>query len=426
MLEGQLPTFSLTFHVLLIVLQLLSLFCSVGRYTVIKSYLIMIRHVWTVLTCIVGVLHSGAVPAAAAPTWPASIDELEDIIMLNTGYRARGFAVAVTPCSFSAQGHGRIAAAEWLRTAFHDMATGSVFQGTGGLDASLVFELGGDNIGPAFLTTLTTFAPFLTSRSSMADIIAAGVYTAVRSCGGPAVPIKAGRIDATSAGPPGVPLPQNSLFTFQQQFERTGFNTTEMIAVTACGHTIGGVHASNFPDIVTVGSAPPDDAVLFDSTTVFDEKIASEYVAGKTTDPLSVGPCAASKKCSDVRVFAADGNATITSMANPATFRTMCRAMLQKMIEVVPGGTVLTDPIAPYDVKPNALQLTLLAGGSSMSFTGEIRVRTTVRPASQVASVQLVYKDRTGASTCGSCTIPTASKGTAAGFDDNFVVSKPG
>lgn len=386
----------------------------------------MIRHVWTILTCIVGVLQYGAVPAAAAPTWPSSIDELEDIIMLNTGYRARGFAVAVTPCSFSAEGNGRIAAAEWLRTAFHDMATGSVFTGTGGLDASLIFELGGDNIGPAFVTTLTTFAPFLTSRSSMADIIAAGVYTAVRSCGGPAVPIKAGRIDATAAGPPGVPLPQNSLFTFQSQFERTGFNVTEMIAVTACGHTIGGVHASNFPDIVTVGSAPPDDFVHFDATTVFDEKIASEYVAGKTTDPLSVGPCVTPKKCSDVRVFEADGNVTIAAMANPATFRNMCQAMLQKMIEVVPSGTVLTAPISPYDIKPNAIQLTLLAGGTSLLFTGEIRVRTTVRPASQIASVQLVYKDRTGASTCGSCTISTTSKGTAAGFDDSFVVSEPG
>jgi len=383
----------------------------------------MIRHIGTVLACAAAVLQHGAAPAAAVPTWPSSIDELEDIMMLNTGYRARDFAVAVTPCSFSAQGNGRIASAEWLRVAFHDMATGNIFQGTGGLDASLMYELGGDNIGPAFVTTLTTFAPFLTSRSSMADIIAAGVYTAVRSCGGPAVPIKAGRIDATAGGPPGVPLPQNSLFTFQQQFQRTGFNTTEMIAVTACGHTIGGVHASNFPDIVPVGSAPPDDAVHFDSTTVFDEKIASEYVAGKTTDPLSVGPCSKVNKCSDVRVFAADNNVTITSMANPTTFRTLCQAMLQKMIEVVPSGVVLTDPIAPYDIKPNELQLTLLDGGSSISFTGEIRVRTTVRPASQIASVQLVYKDRTGVSSCGSCTISTTQKGTSAGFDDSFVVS---
>lgn len=156
-------------------------------------------------------------------------------MLLNTGYRARGFSAGVTPCSFSAQGSSRIASAEWLRTAFHDMATGNVYTGVGGLDASLVYELGwqksgvgGENIGPAFNTTLDTFAPFLSSRSPTADLIALGVYTSVRACGGPVVAVRAGRVDAKAAGPIGVPLPQNDLGTFQNQFLRTGFNTTEM------------------------------------------------------------------------------------------------------------------------------------------------------------------------------------------------------
>lgn len=362
-----------------------------------------------------GLALQHAIHAIAATTWPSSSDELEDIMLLNTGYRARGFATAVTPCSFSAQGPGRIAAAEWLRTAFHDMATGNVYLGTGGLDASIMFEPGGDNIGPAFETTLTTFAPFLSSRSSMADIIALGVYTAVRTCGGPIVPIKTGRVDATEGGPPGVPLPQNSLFTFKNQFLRTGFNTTEMIAVTACGHTLGGVHAENFPEIVPAGSAP-NNVVDFDSTAKFDEKVASEYVAGKTTDPLSVGPSVAAGRASDVRVFAADGNATITAMANPATFASLCSTMLQKMIDVVPSGVTLTDPIVPYDVKPSNLQLTLLAGGRQIQFDGEIRVRTT---AGEVSGVMLVYKDRAGGD---GGKITAAAKGTASGFDDSFSV----
>lgn len=383
--------------------------------------LVMTGLSWTVLAWIALMLQYGATAAAVSTTWPSSVDELEDIMLLNTGYRARGFAVAVTPCSFSAQGNGRIASAEWIRTAFHDMATGSVFTGIGGLDASLVFELGGDNIGAAFDTTLTTFAPFLSSQSSMADLIAMGVYTAVRSCGGPVVPIKTGRMDATAAGPNGVPLPQNSLFTFENQFARTGFNTTEMIAVTACGHTLGGVHAEDFPQIVTAVTAP-NNFPHFDSTTAFDEKIASEYIAGTSTDPLVVGPSKASGRDSDARVFAADGNVTMKAMADPATFASMCSTMLQKMIEVVPGGTVLTDPIVPYEIKPNAIQLTLLDGGATILFTGEIRVRTTVRKASQIASVQLVYKDRSGSSSCGGCSISTSQKGIAAGFDDSFTV----
>ena len=383
----------------------------------------MTRYAWALWATFAAVLQNGAFQAQAVPTWPSSVDELEDIMLLNTGYRARGFAAFVTPCSFSAQGPGRITAAEWLRTAFHDMATGNVYTGDGGLDASLIFELGGDNIGPAFAQSLTNFAPFFTSRSSMADIIAMGVYTSVRSCGGLPVPIKTGRIDATEAGSPGVPLPQNSLYTFENQFLRTGFNTTEMIAVTACGHTIGGVHAANFPQIVKAGSVPNDYA-LFDQTTVFDSKIASNYVSGKTADPLNVGPCVGSTRCSDAVVFGADGNATITALADPATFQTTCQAMLQKLIEVVPSGVTLTDPIVPYEVKPSTIQLTLAdAGGSNISFTGEIRVRTTVRAASSIASVQIVYKDRDGGNACGGCSIDTTVKGTAAGFDDTFSVS---
>jgi hypothetical protein len=45
-------------------------------------------------------------------TWPAATDDLEDILFLNSGYRARSFAEAVTPCSAGA-GPGRVAAAEY-------------------------------------------------------------------------------------------------------------------------------------------------------------------------------------------------------------------------------------------------------------------------------------------------------------------------
>jgi hypothetical protein len=386
--------------------------------------LLMIRPSLTILAWIAAVVPYGA---AAAPNWPSSIDELEDIMLLDTGYQARGFAVPVTPCSFSAQGNGRIAAAEWIRTAFHDMATGNVVLGTGGLDASIVFELGGiatENIGAAFNTTLTTFVPFLSSRSSMADLIALGVHTAVRSCGGPVVPIRAGRIDAVAAGPPGVPLPQNSVGTFVGQFARMGFNATEMIAVVLCGHTLGGVHATDFPQIVAPGTVP-NDFQHFDSTTAFDEKIASEYISGTTIDPLVVGISKSSGRNSDGRIFASDGNVTVKAMSDPATFAEVCTMVLQKMIEVVPSGTALTDAIVPYDIKPSAIQLTLLDGGGDLSFTGQIRVRTTVRPANQITSLQLVYKDRNGGNACGNCIIKASYKGSAAGFDDNFAVSVP-
>ena len=383
-------------------------------------YPAMFTFPWTALAFLASVLPYGV---AQVPTWPSSMDELEDIQQLNTGYRARGFSTFVTPCGFSAQGPGRITAAEWIRTAFHDMATANTFFGTGGIDASLLYELGGDNIGAAFQQSLTNFGQFYTSRSSLSDIIAMGVYTAVRACGGPAIPVRTGRIDANQGGPGGVPLPQNSLYTFEQQFSRMGFNTTEMIVVTACGHTVGGVHSVNFPQIVPAGTAP-NDYKIFDGTNAFDPTIATNYIAGnsKIVDPLDVGPSVAAGMDSDNLVFGADGNVTMQALTNPTVFANQCKAMLQKMIEVVPSGVTLTTPIVAYDIKPNALQLTLLSGGSQLTFSGEIRVRTTVRPANQIKTVQLVYKDRAGGTNCGvgGCTVSTTVAGTAAGFDDSY------
>jgi hypothetical protein len=64
---------------------------------------------------------------SAQTTWPSSIDELEDVMFLNSGYLSRGLAAHVTPCGFSEFGAGRQTAAEWLRIGFHDMSTTNVF-----------------------------------------------------------------------------------------------------------------------------------------------------------------------------------------------------------------------------------------------------------------------------------------------------------
>ncbi|KAK2823875.1 hypothetical protein FQN49_007533 [Arthroderma sp. PD_2] len=302
------------------------------------------------------------------------------------------------------------------------MATGNVYTGIGGLDASIVFELagnGGENIGAGFNTTLETFTPFFSSRASMADLIALGVYTAVRSCGGPIVKIRAGRIDATERGAIGVPLPENSQGTFINQFLRTGFNVSDMIAVTACGHTVGGVHASNFPQITIPGTVP-NDFQLFDSTTAFDEKVASNFVNGVAGNPLTGVTAKRNTRDSDTKVFTADQNVTITALADPATFRSTCARVLQKMVEVVPSGVNLTAPIEPYEVKPGNIQLSLAGNGSTINFSGEIRVRTTMRLADMIIKAELMFKDRFGSSDCGSCVISTEYIGAAAGFDDTF------
>ncbi|KAI1139022.1 heme peroxidase [Hypoxylon sp. FL0543] len=360
------------------------------------------------------------------PTWPSPNDELEEIMYQVNGYRGRDFGGTVIPCSNEASGPGRQNAAEWLRAAFHDMATTTSLGGAraGGLDGSLQYELtSSDNLGPGFNTTLKFMADYYTSRSSVADLIALGVYYAVRSCGGPVVPIAGGRVDAVAAGPIGVPLPQNTAFTFEQQFIRMGFNKTEMIQVTACGHSIGGVHEDEFPEIVPVGSTSNGEAPLDSTVAAFDNKIVTEYVSGNTTNPMVVGPSIKATRNADFKVFSYDGNVTVNAMAGPTDFNSICATVLQKMIETVPDGVILTDPIQPYSVKPVNMQLALNSGATTMQLTGFIRVRTTELGGDSVSSLTLTYKDRSGGDNCGSasCKYTATLLGATQGFDDQFV-----
>lgn len=303
------------------------------------------------------------------------------------------------------------------------MATANKYFETGGIDASLQFELGnGEHTGPGHAATLRFHANYLTSRSSMADLIAAGVYAAVRSCGGPIIPLRLGRVDATTGGGVGVPQPQNSIVTFRQQFDRMGFTPTEMIQVTACGHTLGGVHSADFPDIVPVGSGV-NGQIGFDTTaSTFDNKVVTEYVDSTTTNSLVTGPSVQISRNSDFKVFNSDGNATVNTMTSPEAYRSICQTVLQKMIDVVPGGFVLTDPIVPYTIKPVDIQLTMALSGTSFLLTGFVRVRTTNIPVASIENVGFEWMDRSGGNACGSssCSHIANLQGVSRGFDDTF------
>lgn len=81
------------------------------------------------------------------------------------------------------------------------MATYNKAEGTGGMDASIMFETEREeNPGLAFNATFSFNLGYYTVRSSMADLIALAVHVAVRACGGPVIPLRVGRIDATEAG----------------------------------------------------------------------------------------------------------------------------------------------------------------------------------------------------------------------------------
>ena len=247
----------------------------------------------------------------------------------------------------------------------------------------------------------------------MSDLIALATYTAVRSCGGPIIAIRTGRVDATEAGPIGVPKVEGTQEELKDTFTRMGFTTKEMITLTACGHTLGGVHVKQFPKVTDgLDNGAPD--VNFDSTpSKFDNAIAVEFVKNTTHNPLVIGTA---KFASDGKVFTADGMQTIRQLTDPSVFQAQCQILLAKMLDTVPAGVQLTEAITVYDVKPGSIQLELSDDGKLLLFAGEIRVRTSK---SSVKSVSIVYY----ADGKKQDEITTTVAGTASGHDDAFTVS---
>ncbi|KAF7350334.1 Peroxidase [Mycena venus] len=333
---------------------------------------------------------------ARAYVWPGPYDLLEDEYTVSTV-----LGDFIEPCSAPVLPGIRLAAAEWLRTAYHDMATHNVSTGLGGLDASIGFETDRpQNIGSAMNDSLNFFVSLQSRTSSMSDIIALAAVLVVKSCGGPGIPYRPGRIDATEAGPATVPEPQQDLATHISMFASQGFNVTEMIGLVACGHTIGGVHQVDFPFTIenSITDSNPDGIVHFDDTfATFDNHIASQWISGQSVDPIAVGFNATTN--SDARIFAADGNATMSGFAsNPDHFQSQCGSLFERMVNTVPNSVHLADVLEPLPVKPHRLSLAVTDG--SLVLAGQIRIFSTSAEAAAASPddmpVTLRWTDRNG------------------------------
>ncbi|KAJ7785509.1 heme peroxidase [Mycena olivaceomarginata] len=294
---------------------------------------------------------------------------------------------------------GRSNAADWIRTAYHDMATHNIADGTGGLDASIRFaeeRSRAENVGDGFVNTLGVLT-FITNRYvSVADALALGTIIAVESCGGPKIAFRGGRIDATQPNAPGVPEPQQDISSHIASFARQGFTQDEMIGLVACGHTFGGVQHALFPDIVPdLNDTQNFDSVThFDSTNShFDNNVATEYISGTTQNPLVVGSNATTN--SDARIFGSDGNATMRSFAeSPELFASTCADLFTRMLDTVPAGVQLNeDLLTPLPVKPELQPLSLING--TLQFGGSVRFYNLTANPSRV--VHVLWDDHLGA-----------------------------
>jgi len=255
-----------------------------------------------------------------------------------------------------------------------------VSDGTGGVDASIGFEtLREEDSGSAFNDSLTFFQPYMNAQISTSDLIALSVVMSVGNCGGPVIPFRSGRIDASEAGPFGVPAPDTSLELTLEYFANAGFNQTDSIALTACGHTLGSVHHGGFPTVVGLEAVSKDNtngAVHFDETVaVFDPLVVQDYVdgTGNQGGPLVTSFNVSSR--SDLRLYASDGNETMVGLKNqgPQGFSDTCTGLLRRMIETVPEFVQLSDVLEPLVVKPVNATFDISTNGT-LDFTGFVRV----------------------------------------------------
>ncbi|KAF8170340.1 heme peroxidase [Mycena galopus ATCC 62051] len=353
---------------------------------------------------------------AAAWVFPnPQLDALDTVRWDQVGFNSPGISAFIAPCTFFSPDNtgtsGRSDAADWIRTAYHDMAPHNSADGTGGLDASIRFgveQARAENVGDGFNNTLNVLTVHANRYVSIADIIALGAVMAYENCGGPEIPYRGGRVDAQEPNAAGVPQPQDTLDTHIADFARQGFTQTEMISLVACGHTFGGVQHSFFPTTVPDLNDTTDTESVqhFDSTfTNFDNNVASEYIAGTTQNPLVVGLNDTTN--SDKRIFGSDGNATMLSFANsPDLFASTCSSLIARMVDTVPSGVELTDVVTPIPVKPTNMRLML--DGDNMVLTMDVRIWNTTDTSLVVV---MLWDDHNGATY--NTTLPALRLGTS-------------
>lgn len=234
---------------------------------------------------------------------------------------------------------------------------------------------------------------------TLGDIVALGAIVAVGSCGGPMIPFLHGRTEAlVEAGEGFVPDPAETTESHMQKFARMGFSPSETIALVACGHTLGGVHAANHPTITDNVYAPLDGTIA-----AFDNLIATDYVQDVSKSPLGqrYDP-SFPERSSDSRLFASDGNATINEMATGnAKFNEMCSHAISKLLnDAVPSSVSLSGPLVPFPVS-TTFRLTLRNGALGITI-GSSRV---YNMAGQWSSFEVGYTNRDGSVGSGAMTV---------------------
>jgi len=257
------------------------------------------------------------------------------------------------------------------------------------------------------------------------------------------VPYRPGRIDAlpnpnTSTG---VPAPESDLDETLTFFERSGFDRTDAIAFTACGHTMGSVHHGGFPNVVDASAVSANNTnggANFDTTRgVFDNNVVKEYVdwTGQRGGPLVTTSNVTTQ--SDLRLYESDGNATMRSLYAQGNtgFLSTCVDLFERAINTVPSNVQLGNKITPMQVKHINVTFDIQPSSGSLNATlvlsGKIRILTALNqqaPSSlslrlAFTTLNLLPEAETGSSIFGTTTYFPFSVSNTAALTSSITVS---
>ncbi|KAF5343258.1 hypothetical protein D9758_013389 [Tetrapyrgos nigripes] len=261
----------------------------------------------------------------------------------------------------------------------HDVNTG-----LGGLDGSIRFELDrAENVGIGMVNTLLNFTSFVSPVISMADTIALGTTFAFAGCGAPyLIPFRGGRIDALSAGPPGVPEPTQSL--------RVGIRWVELRGLIFL--MFDSEEEGDFGSFTGVIKAPQP----------YNQSVATRYLDGTTQNPLAVSKNESFR--SDGSIFASDGNVTMKRLSeSKQTFDETCKNLIERMINTVPKNVTLTDVILPIQNKVGLSEFSASTDPKEDDLVFTITLRTIDLPDDPNRTVTFFWTDRRASDSSSSC-----------------------
>ncbi|KAJ7279351.1 hypothetical protein C8J57DRAFT_1464793 [Mycena rebaudengoi] len=266
---------------------------------------------------------------------------------------------------------GRANGPDWIRTAYHDMATHNVADGTGGLDASIRFaeeQSRGENAGDGFQNTLDQLISFSNRHISTRGQRLRSAVDALM------------RLSPTNL----------ACLNRNRTWNRT-------LRPSPANYQDGNDRTRRMRNTQSVAH--------FDTTfSEFDNNVVTEYLESTTTNPLIVAKNDTFN--SDKRIFGSDGNATMLSFGNsPNLFESTCATLFARMLDTVLRGDRGDTPAArqtgPSRAPPGGRQATVIRKCSGMHLSllpnlSSFRIQLFNVSGDNTALVRMLWDDRAG------------------------------